>query len=192
MSEAIKPCRACGEVDRYTSGKCKPCSRKRVSKYYEANREKMNEDSRKWRQANHQKVVERDREYYEANLDKVNYRGRKWYKDNYERALENNRKWKQSNPDKLREYDQNRRALKKGNGGTLSKDIVQTLMNLQKGKCACCNKSLKDGYHLDHIMPIALGGKNSDDNVQLLTPKCNLSKGAKHPIDYMRVKGRLI
>jgi hypothetical protein len=41
-------------------------------------------------------------------------------------------------------------------------------------------------------MPLALGGRNDDNNVQLLTPLCNLSKGAKDPIDYMRIKGKLI
>jgi 5-methylcytosine-specific restriction endonuclease McrA len=63
---------------------------------------------------------------------------------------------------------------------------------LQKSKCACCGKSLKHSYHLDHIMPIALGGTNTDDNVQLLTPSCNLRKSAKHPDDWARENGRLL
>lgn len=32
---------------------------------------------------------------------------------------------------------------------------------------------------LDHVIPISRGGMNIDDNVQLLCPTCNLSKGAK-------------
>jgi 5-methylcytosine-specific restriction endonuclease McrA len=33
--------------------------------------------------------------------------------------------------------------------------------------------------HIDHIVPLAKGGKNELDNLQLLCGKCNLKKGAK-------------
>ena len=41
-------------------------------------------------------------------------------------------------------------------------------------------------------MPLALGGKHEDENLQLLCATCNLSKGAKHPIAFMQSKGRLL
>lgn len=207
MSEGVKPCVKCGAIDRYDDGRCKFCSREQNRKYNKSNREKLSDYGRKWREANHEAVVVYQRKYYEANKQKLTEHNRKWREDNREkfkrcqrnwheanrdRVAERMRNWQKDNPDKVTEIYHNRRARVKGNGGTLSKGIVQTLMTLQKGKCACCGKSLKHGYHLDHIMPIALGGANTDDNVQLLTPKCNLSKGAKHPEDYMKAKGRLI
>ena len=30
---------------------------------------------------------------------------------------------------------------------------------LQRGKCACCHASIKRGYHVDHIQPLARGGE---------------------------------
>jgi 5-methylcytosine-specific restriction endonuclease McrA len=45
---------------------------------------------------------------------------------------------------------------------------------------------------MDHIMPLARGGKHSPANIQLLCPPCNLRKSAKHPIDYMRQLGWLL
>lgn len=39
---------------------------------------------------------------------------------------------------------------------------------------------------------IALGGTNTDDNVQLLRAECNNFKRAKHPADFMRQRGFLI
>lgn len=188
----IKPCIKCGAVDRYADGACKPCKNERVLKWHEANREKLMGQQRKYREANRERLAERQREYYEANREKSLERRRKYYEANREKVGEQQRKWAEANPEKVKSNNRNRRARKKGNGGKLSSNIVQTLMVLQKGKCACCNKSLKDGYHLDHSVPLALGGMNDDSNVQLLTPKCNLSKGAKHPIDFMRAKGRLI
>ncbi len=177
MSEAIKPCRKCGKADRNNSGACKVCHRNRSRRHYECNRKKVAEYYRQYYASNREKFADRQREHYAINPDKF---------------AERSSKWEQDNREKRKVIMQNRRARIKGNGGKLSNDIIETLLVRQNSKCGCCNKSLKNGYHLDHIMPIALGGKNSDDNVQLLTPKCNLSKGAKHPIDYMRAKGRLI
>lgn len=50
----------------------------------------------------------------------------------------------------------------------------------QNYRCACgCGASIVYSYHVDHITPIAKGGKHVYSNIQLLTPKCNLMKGAK-------------
>jgi 5-methylcytosine-specific restriction endonuclease McrA len=77
-------------------------------------------------------------------------------------------------------------------GGKLSPDLAERLYELQGGKCACCGKPLGEKYHLDHIMPLALGGANTDDNMQLLTARCNIQKSAKHPIDFMQERGFLL
>lgn len=203
----MSPCRKCGAQDRNKHGQCKPCkkmvgrkwaedNREKFAEYHrkyrEANREKRTANTRKYYEANPEKVGAYYRKYYEANKEKIADQKRKHYEANREKSAERLRKWKKANFDKVRVIEQNRRSRIEGNGGRLSKDIVQTLIVLQKGKCACCGENLSKGYHIDHIMPIALGGKNTDENVQLLTPKCNLSKGAKHPVDYMRSKGRLI
>lgn len=173
---SVKPCIKCGAQDRNKHGQCKPCAKDAVLKYRKANRKKVCESVRTWQKANPQKVIDYTRKYCEDNRDK-----RLAY------ALE----WQMANPDKVKVNNHNRRAKIKGNGGRLSKNIVKSLMALQNGKCACCGKSLKQGYHLDHIMPIALGGKNTDNNVQLLTPKCNLRKSDKHPDDWARLNEKL-
>jgi len=35
-----------------------------------------------------------------------------------------------------------------------------------------------DGYHIDHIIPLAKGGIHTKNNIQLLKPSINMSKGA--------------
>ena len=50
--------------------------------------------------------------------------------------------------------------------------------------CSRCGKrieSIRD-MHVDHIIPLAKGGADTVDNMQLLHKACNLSKGAKLPI----------
>ena len=204
---SVKPCIKCGAMDRCNRGKCKPCQKEYCRKWYDANRKKIYERNLKWqkenpdkasdskrkyREANREKISDYSHKRYHSNREKIAKYSRKYYEANRDKVAERGRKWTQANPDKVKEIYHNRRAKIKGNGGKLSKNIVQILLDRQKGKCACCGKSLKHGYHLDHIMPLALGGMNTDDNVQLLTPTCNLRKGAKHPDDWARENGRLL
>lgn len=62
--------------------------------------------------------------------------------------------------------------------GALSSNIREHLYTKQNGLCNGCGCKLKE-THLDHIFPISRGGTNTDNNVQLLCPRCNLSKGTK-------------
>lgn len=100
--------------------------------------------------------------------------------------------WYAGNPDAPL-INQNRRARGIKSVGMLSKGLADKLFALQRGKCACgCKQPLGDDYHLDHIIPLALGGANTDDNIQLLRPLCNHQKNAKHPIDFMQSRGYLL
>lgn len=187
-----KPCVKCGAEERNNKGGCKACAKEAVRKWQKANPDKAADYKRKYREANSERVAEIQHKYYEANKEKIAEYARENAHKNRQKYTANARKWRIANPERNREINQNRRARIKGNGGKLSTNIVQKLLILQKGKCACCGASLGNNYHLDHIIPLALGGMNDDSNVQLLTPKCNMSKGSRHPIDYMRSKGRLI
>lgn len=51
----------------------------------------------------------------------------------------------------------------------------------QRGLCAICNLPLEEDpakLHLDHRTPLAAGGEDVEDNLQLTHAACNLSKGA--------------
>lgn len=153
-----------------------------MAKWLEKNREKMRRYlktySRKWRLANKQKM----KEY-----------GEKWRAKNPGKVKEMHLHWLSRNPNSMRVHNQNRRALRIKNGGCLSRGLSERLFSLQKGRCACgCAQPLGDDYHLDHILPLILGGTNTDDNMQLLRAKCNLEKHAKHPVDFMQSRGFLI
>lgn len=99
------------------------------------------------------------------------------------------RVYRRKNPDKCREFCLRRRGRL---FGKLPQGSILGLVKSQKGMCAACNKNLKNGYHVDHIMPLALGGKHEIQNIQLLCPPCNLKKSSKHPIDFMQSMGKLL
>lgn len=156
---------------------CKACVSIGTAKYYAENTETIKAGRVKWNTDNPGKK--------KAACDK-------WNAANTERKKATNAKWNAANLEPNRIRSHNRRARKRENGGTLSKGLADKLFVLQKGKCACCGKPLGKNYHLDHIMPIRLGGANIDLNIQLLRQRCNNQKHAKHPIDFMQQRGFLL
>lgn len=87
-----------------------------------------------------------------------------------------------------------RRAKIRGLGNHhTSHDIIE-LKKIQRNRCAhpWCGHSIKSGFHIDHIMPIKLGGGNDRRNIQLLCAPCNLRKNAIHPVDYAQRNGMLV
>lgn len=138
--------------------------------------------------------------------EKARVRARAWYAENKVRAVSNVASWQGNNPDKAVAYKKkwadenkdyvkarvaNRRAIIKSRPGKVTRERIRDLMALQSGKCICCRVKLSD-YHVDHIMPLALGGDNTSENLQLLCPPCNLDKRAKHPVDFMQQRGFLL
>lgn len=73
-------------------------------------------------------------------------------------------------------------------GGKYTSEDIKELFEIQRGKCVYCEKCLVEyNYHVDHIMPVRLGGRNSKENLQLLCPNCNMRKGGKHPEEFLRL-----
>lgn len=164
----------------------------RQRQYRAENRDSLNAKTVAWQAANKEKFEAYQKSYLAANRGAAKERARLWRIKHPERSHAQGKAWRQSNKHMLVIKEQRRRARIKGVGGNLSKDIHARLMKLQKGKCAVCRTSLKRTRpHIDHHMPIAKGGTNTDDNVQLLCPHCNAKKSAKHPVDFMQERGFL-
>lgn len=143
----------------------------------------------KWNADHPGRAKERTAKYRAENPDKVKEADAKWRAANPDYSA----KWAAAHPEAVRIRNQNSRARKRAAGGKLSKGLADKLFRLQKGKCACgCKQNLGTDYHLDHIMPLALGGSNTDNNIQLLRAECNLQKNAKHPVDFMQIRGFLL
>ena len=140
-------------------------------------------------------------------VERVRQRAKRarWRKANRARDLELKRRYRAEKPEVVRAYKATWQAEHPGRHaayqhsrrasavGKLSAGIGGRLLVLQRGKCACCRTSLdKSKYHIDHVMPLAKGGLNVDENIQLLCPPCNQAKHAKHPVDFMQSRGFLL
>lgn len=73
-------------------------------------------------------------------------------------------------------------GYEKGKRPKISKTKRKRIFKKCNDKCVYCGKRLTLGTFdacIDHIIPIAKGGNNEDDNLVVACRKCNSSKGTK-------------
>jgi 5-methylcytosine-specific restriction endonuclease McrA len=185
------------------SPRCKDCRRIADQPYVEAHRDQIRERAREWAKANPERAAERVRLWVQDNTDRsraIKARYRRSEKGKAAAARPRDRlarkatatRYYLKNRDRYRGYMRNRRARIRGAAGKHTAADVAALKRLQKGKCAYCRHPLGDRFEVDHHHPLALGGENGRANLQLLCRQCNRSKGAKHPVDFVRSLGLLV
>lgn len=202
-----KPCKRGHVAERHVSNlTCMECQREKTAARYPS-RDPAKERERLvlWREANREKVNARSRARA-ASLEGKAYKAA-WFQANKARirakprnkasSVASAKRWAEANPEKAREYyrlnARKRRAYKcKANGTHTAADLAEILA-AQGHRCAYCRADLKRvKKHVDHIMPLALGGSNWRENLQYLCQPCNQSKGAKHPADFARERDLIL
>lgn len=154
--------------------------------YHQANQEKLFEYQQEWYQNNRDRRAEYNREYRQENREHILEYNQKWreanpdhdaeyYAENRDRILEYIRGWKKENPEKVRANNAKRRAVKKSTSTTDLWELNQ--IDLFYSDCP-------DGHHVDHIIPLNLGGRHEMSNLQHLEAWMNLSKGDKYLDDW--------
>lgn len=162
-----------------TSGKyCSVECRRSVSREYcrlwrERNPSYSAEYNARWRAENPDGLRERVRRYREENPDKIRESYLRWAErnPNYGRA------WAARNREQARETTRRRRALLRGvDTRTVTPRDIHRLLQRQRYRCLYCAASLHGGYHMDHVIPVTRGGRNSIGNYVAACPRCNVSK----------------
>ena len=92
---------------------------------------------------------------------------------------------------RMKEYNSSSKALARKQKGRLLRrgEKIKVLLCIQHGKCCYCgvdiSKEPHSSIHLDHVMPVSLGGKNDPNNIILSCARCNLRKSGRHPLDFI-------
>lgn len=91
------------------------------------------------------------------------------------------RQWRSDNPERVREAEKSRGAKRRARvAGVRVEDVDrQVVWERDGGICHLCGKPVEGRWHMDHVVPLALGGAHSYENVAVSHPYCNMSKGIR-------------
>lgn len=192
-------------LKRYFTGK--PCKRGHIAERGVASRaclECVSSASLVWWHQNKQRQLERQHADQKRRNAAARIRRAKnplkervwrkaWREKNRDKARLYETRYHAKRPEVTKSKNRNRKARKCAASGSHSAADIAALLRAQRWRCAWCSGRLaKTGYHVDHVLPLVLGGANGRDNLQILCPSCNTSKGAKHPLQFAKEHGRLL
>jgi len=175
-----KPCRRCGETLHYNTGGCVSCARVKTKSWVAANKDRRREIAKR----SDDRHRERRAASRQERRERYNAQRRERYSRDKAIILARAAAYKRANKDQINANCAARRARANNPGNKYDKNDVTRMFAAQGGLCVYCRAYLHK-YHVDHIMPLALGGCNDPSNLQLLCPPCNLTKNAKHPDQFL-------
>lgn len=151
---------------------CKKCHGAMTSRWKKQNKTRNNDINTQWRKKNKSKVAASKRKYEQRHPDYV------------ARKYKTIRDWKRRNPMRVQRWN-NRRRSRKAFG------VPQRWV---KSDCPdnlcywCGNEISEQTRHVDHIMPISLGGQAVDSNEVWTCKPCNLRKHKRHPLTWLAMQ----
>jgi len=154
------------------------------------NRQHINQKNLEWRKANPIAHKQSQTKYADNNREQKRIANKQWSAANYDlhRALIAD--WQKRNPEAKRLSANKRRAkiMNNGHAPYSEKEVLATYGN----KCHICNGLIdmkaarkvgqpgwQFGLHIEHLVPINLGGADTLQNVRPAHGLCNLKKGCK-------------
>lgn len=148
------------------TGNCKECQKKSSHKAYQKAKPKKN-----WKK------------YYAENRERKLELGRQYYQENKEQILAGQKKYQQTKAGKkaMKAAHKRRSQLLKNNAGIPWKKEWVIDRDKQGGEfpiCVLCGKEIQveRDIHMEHLIPVALGGPDDFTNVGCAHALCNLQK----------------
>ena len=130
-----------------------------------------------WKNKNKERQAVHYKKYREGNGKFKRAEAHKnWQKENKDKANQYTYKWRDENPGKAAEQRFLRRA--KNDVIQLTKNekmLVNEIYKLAK----LCERIFNIKYHVDHVVPVSLGGSNHPSNLRVIPAQMNLEKGKK-------------
>jgi 5-methylcytosine-specific restriction endonuclease McrA len=171
----------------------------------------VSEKTKEYRINHEEQIQEQKRRWRDANLDHARKKSREWGKENKDRRRETCRAWSEQNQEHLREYDQkwrdlnrehysdyqrnykienphvilsaaNRRRARLDKFVDITKQEWRDLMIKYGWKCFYCDNVLTNKTRtIDHLIPLSKGGRH---HIMNLMPCCRVCNTGKHAILY--------
>jgi 5-methylcytosine-specific restriction endonuclease McrA len=121
-----------------------------------------------------------DRQYHAIHRDENNRRRKAHYEAHKEHHRKLGNQWRRSHPGHRRIEVHIREARLRGNGGRFTHRQWEAVKRDFNYTCPMCGRREPEiKLSIDHVVPVALGGKNSIENIQPLCISCNSQKHTK-------------
>lgn len=174
-----KRCVVCGAEHRAEAQRVRSRQRPTALK-----REAVRRSRNKLRDTDREKYRARKRQYYWANIEKSRAAKRAYYAKNAEKKRKEALAWAKANQDKVRLVLNRRKArLLDSCSPGVSKSELDFIRSLFDGQCVYCDQPATT---IDHIVPIAKGGRDEYLNVLPACRSCNSRKNTKDLTVFLR------
>lgn len=121
------------------------------------------------------------RRWEEAHPDHKAARSLRWRARDPEAFRRSHRAWRLRNPEKTRDKDHRRRMAEQ----TATSEVLAWIRELLGMPCGYCGAT--EDIQVDHVVPLARGGKHEIDNLAPACRSCNASKKDKLLSEWGRV-----
>ena len=163
--------------------RCKECYRL----YYNENKDRIIDKSKKYYEDNKEEVLEYHKEYYRNNKEIIYKKTRQYAIDNKEKSNEYKRKYKKNNPDKVFNDSTKRRDKIENQGNGITKEQWLEMMNFFNFRCAYSDEYIggnSDKRTIDHIVALDNGGEHEIWNLVPMYQPYNSGKKNNDMLDW--------
>lgn len=179
----MKACTKCGETKPLDSF---GVQRDRKDGRTSACRDCRRAQSREWKAANPEKVRAENVRYLADNRERRNAYQREWNARNKAKVSAANRRWREANPDK---WARAATASKARDRTSDVRDVTaKDFRRLLQDPCQQCDTT--ESLSIDHIIPLARGGRHAVGNLQILCIDCNQEKANRTMTEWRAARQR--
>jgi 5-methylcytosine-specific restriction endonuclease McrA len=174
-------CRKCAK-DYYQRNREQILAQK--SAYYKDKYDHLAQYRKDYYTTNRQRLLAQKRELYVLNVEALRAKNRAYARNNRDKMNAYYRKYAVENPDIIRKKRIKRRLRMMDNG--VFEVSKRDLSRLLSRPCVFCGS--QTNITLDHVIPVARGGRHSVGNLMPLCLSCNTSKQDKTFMEFRMSK----
>ncbi|MFA5053659.1 MAG: HNH endonuclease signature motif containing protein [Parcubacteria group bacterium] len=159
-------------------------AKSRSRAHYAQNYERTRANNERWKREHPEEYKAAQRSHYERNQETIIARSHARYEAKRDEILEQNKQYRAAHPGKVLHWSAARRARVRGAEVPTDREAVAMIYRearmAETVTCYLCGAHPGIGNrHVDHIVPLARGGKHEAANLAIACKRCNLVKSDK-------------
>jgi len=161
---------------------CRTCHREAKREATRQSPEKNRQRAAAWRQQHPERARQSTAAWRKAHPERTRANDRASHRRSIEDRRRYNREYRQANLERVRLVgrlkEARRRARLANAPGNCTTEQTAARVAFYGHRCWMCGAPWE---HLDHVIPLVLGGSNWPSNIRPACRSCNSAKGGRHP-----------